>query len=191
MGTFEMDCENMATMDTRTSANSSIDNRYKREECIVALKVYDQCRQQSCLTDEIIGPSRAAVSTSILGHKINEGEIINPPCEATNVTVEDLKLKKIIIVSKKPNPFRRGFWDIELKYVFLYKLVFREANGDVICCVCANSIYTQKITLFGSIGTDIVIASDLLCSMSETLESDPILVAEGKATLAKRLLNLK
>lgn len=50
MGTFEMGCEEsskaVATATTNTSV--SVDTRYKREECIVALKVYDQCRQQSC-----------------------------------------------------------------------------------------------------------------------------------------------
>lgn len=147
-------------------------------------------RQQSCLTDGIIGPARAATCSTVCGERINEGEIINPPCEAANVTAEDLRLKKIIIVSKEPNSFRDGFWDVDLKYVFLYKLVFREANGEVICCVCANSIYTKKVTLFGSIGTDIMIASDLLGSNSETLEADPILVAEGKAIAIKRLQNM-
>lgn len=183
MGTFEMncDCDNISTPNTENTSSNNTNSRYKREECIVALKVYDQCRQQSCLTDGIIGPARAAISTTACGEKINEGEIINPPCEAANVTVEDLKLKKIIIVSKKPNAFKNGFWDIDLKYVFLYKLVFREANGDIICCVCANSIYTKTVTLFGSVGTDIMIATDLLGSISETLESDPILIAEGKA----------
>lgn len=185
MSTFEMNCNcediNTNSTDARTSSTSNTNNRGLKEECIVALKVYDQCRQQSCLTDGIIGPARAAVTTTACGERINEGEIINPPCEAANVTIEDLKLKKIIIVSKEPNPFKNGFWDIDLKYVFLYKLVFREANGDIICCVCANSIYTKRVTLFGSLGTDIMIASDLLGPVGDTLEADPILIAEGKA----------
>jgi len=184
MGTFEMDCNDNsinAVNPCEINTSSNVNNRYLREECIVALKVYDQCRQQSCLTYEILGPARAASTTTVCGEKINEGEIINPPCEAANVTIEDLKLKKIIIAGKKPNTFKNGFWDIDLKYVFLYKLIFRETNGDIICCVYANSIYTKTVTLFGSIGTDIMIATDLLGSISETLEADPILVAEGKA----------
>lgn len=180
MGTFEMNCDS-STVDSDTREFASVDSRYKREECIVALKVYDQCRQQSCLTDGIMGPARAAVATTACGVRINEGEIINPPCEAANVTVENLKLKKIIIVSKCPNPFKAGFWDVDLKYVFLYKLIFREASGEVICCVCANSIYTKRVTLFGSTGSDIVIASDLLGPITDTLEADPILIVEGKA----------
>lgn len=186
MGTFEMNCNdinraNAESTSADQSAAARLNDRYLREECILALKVYDQCRQQSCLTQNMIGPARAAVATTICGERVNEGEIIYPPCEAANVTIEDLKLNKIIIVSKKPNPFKNGFWDVDLKYVFLYKLIFREANGDIICCVCANSIYTQRVTLFGSIGTDIMMASDFLGNIGDTLEADPILIAEGKA----------
>lgn len=50
MGTFEMNCE-----DTSVTARASVsapvsteNNRGRREECIVALKVYDQCRQLLC-----------------------------------------------------------------------------------------------------------------------------------------------
>lgn len=140
-----------------------------------------QCRQQSCLTDGIIGPARATTCSTICGERINEGEIIYAPCEATSVTAEDFRLKKIVIVGKEQSPFRNGFWDVDLKYVFLYKLVFRETNGEIICCICANSIFTKRVTLFGSIGTDIMIASDLFGSISDVLDGEPIVVAEGKA----------
>ncbi len=33
-----------------------------KQECIIALKVYDSCRQQDCLTACEIGPARAADS---------------------------------------------------------------------------------------------------------------------------------
>lgn len=173
MGTFEMSCEECSKAVSTAGATASVDSRYQREECIVALKVYDQCRQQSCLTDGIIGPARATTCGTICGERINEGEIIYAPCDATNVTVEDFRLKKIVIVGKEPSPFRNGFWDVDLKYVFLYKLVFRETNGEVICCICANSVYNKRVTLFGSIGTDIMIASDLMGSMSDVLDGEP------------------
>ena len=31
-----------------------------KDECIIALKVYDACRQQDCLERGIVGPARAA-----------------------------------------------------------------------------------------------------------------------------------
>jgi hypothetical protein len=36
------------------------DHRRLREERIIALKVYDSCRQQNCLLPAEIGPARAA-----------------------------------------------------------------------------------------------------------------------------------
>lgn len=50
MGTFEMSCEECSKAVSTAGATASVDSRYQREECIVALKVYDQCRQQSCNT---------------------------------------------------------------------------------------------------------------------------------------------
>lgn len=170
MGTFELDCE--ATEATRKKL---------KEECIIALKVYDQCRQQDCLTPELLGPARAACPCVIGDENIAEGDVIDPPSGAAAVTIENLRLKKVIIVSKEPNMFRPGFWDIDLKYVFEYRLTFREADGSVIGSCRANSIYNKKVILFGSVGTDIVLASDLLHQESETLNADPFVLVEGKA----------
>lgn len=178
MATFELkdkDCE--------ANANANLNNRRLREECIIALKVYDSCRQQDCLTYDEIGPARAAECTCIAGEHINEGDVIDPPNEAAAVTIDKLKVKKIIIVEKEPNPFRNGFWDIDLKYVFEYRLTFREADGSVIGSIKANSIFNKKITLFGSVGSDLVISTDLLkgCNDSTTLDSDPFILVEAKA----------
>lgn len=181
MGNFQLeeerDCnEVMGAEDVQGSFNR------ERNECIVALKVYDQCRQQDCLTHSLIGPARAAETVCIGGETIHEGDIINPPNNAAAVTIERLRLKKVIIVEKEPNAFRPGYWDIDLKYVFVYRLVFREADGEVIGApIKANSIFNKKVTLFGSIGTDLVISSDLFCRESETLDSDPFIFVEGKA----------
>jgi hypothetical protein len=70
-----------------------------------------------------------------------------------------------------------------LKYVFEYRLTFREADGNIIGAVKANSIYNKKVTLFGSIGSDLVIATDLYQSHggSNTLDSDPFILVEAKA----------
>jgi hypothetical protein len=93
-----------------------------------------------------------------------------------------LKIKKIIIVDKKPNPFKNGFWDIDLKYVFEYRLTFREADGTVIGCLRANSIFNKRITLFGSIGSDLAFSTDLFRHMGDsTMDSEPFIMAEGKA----------
>ncbi len=176
MGVFELDrnCEE--------NGNVS-DLRRLREECIVALKVYDSCRIQDCLTSDDIGPARAAVTTVLGNQTIMEGDIIDPPDNAASVSIEHLKVKKVIVIGKEPNPFKNGFWDITLKYVFIYKLTFREADGEVIGSICANSIFTKKITLFGSIGSDIVVSTDLFSCLHEShdIDADPFVLTESKA----------
>lgn len=116
---------------------------------------------------------------------IQEGDIIIPPTNAASVSIENLRVKRVIVADKEPNPFKNGFWDITLKYVFVYMLVFREADGTIIGGICANSIFTKKVTLFGSIGTEISISTDLFCnnsgSSTSDLNSDPFVLVESKA----------
>lgn len=182
MGAFELnnDC---------TTDNVS-DTRRLKEECIIALKVYDFCRQQDCLTGDVIGPARAAEDKTICGEHICEGEVIDPPPEAASVSIDKLKVKKVIVVNKRPNAFKNGFWDVDLKYVFVYKLTFREVDGSIIGCIWASSTFTKKITLFGSIGTDIVISTDLFNDQnndSYTLDSDPFILVEANVVAMKRI----
>lgn len=159
------------------------DSKRIKEECLIALKIYDSCRKQDCLTDEQIGPARAAESICIGDDQyIHEGDIIVPPTNAASVTIDRLRIKKIIIVDKEPNPFRNGYWDIDLKYVFEYKLTFREADGCTIGSMKANSIFNKKVTLFGSVGSDLVIATDLFHDTTGGLiEAEPFVMADGKA----------
>lgn len=182
MATFELN--NSYPPPQEQAAADSSDRKRLREECIIALKVYDACRQQDCLTDLELGPARAAETIILDCKEYTEGEIIDPPNNAATVTIDDLRIEKIIIISKEPNPFRSGFWDIDLKYVFKYKLIFREADGSVIGKIWANSIFNKSVTLFGSIGTDIILASDLFNSSpgySTTLNADPFVLVEAKA----------
>ena len=183
--TFEFNNNNCPCEENANNNINNQDNRKIKEECIIAFKVYDSCRQQDCLTANEIGPARAAQNIIIGNEQIQEGEIIDPPSNAAAVTIDNLCVKKIIIVDKSPNPFKNGFWDVDLKYVFKYRLTFREADGTPINSpVCANSIFNKKITLFGSIGSDLVIATDLFRSNindSTTLKAEPFIFVEAKA----------
>ncbi len=143
-----------------------------------------KCRQQDCLTSDVLGPARAECFTHLGNKTIQEGDVIDPPSNAASVSMENLRVKRVIVADKEPNPFKNGFWDLTLKYVFVYTLVFREADGTVIGRVHANSIYTKKVTLFGSIGTDISISTDLFCHHGSNyceLNSDPFVLVESKA----------
>lgn len=150
-----------------------------KEENIITFKIYDSCRSQDCLDYSVIGPARAACPVTIDGRLINEGEVIVPPIQAASVSLECPEIVRIIIVGKSENCFRKGYWDIDLRYVICYKLIFRNANGDVILCVEATSIYNSKVSLFGSEGCDLFLVTDLINS-NGSFEGDPFVLAEGK-----------
>ncbi|MCL2702024.1 MAG: hypothetical protein FWE91_00230 [Defluviitaleaceae bacterium] len=155
-----------------------------KQESVIALKIYDSCRQQDCLDEDELGPARCACNQHIGDKCCKEGEIIIAPPSAASVSVEDLRIRRILIVNKRHNPFKRGFWDIDLKYCFEYKLVFREACGREIGSLRAISTFNKMVTLFGSIGSDIVVATDLLRENdgeSPTLSLDPFVLVEAKA----------
>lgn len=165
MGTFEF--------------NNRCDNSGLSNECIMANRVFDQCRLQLCLTPDVLGPSRAAKCTNACNEVFNEGDIIVPPCNAASVMTDNFNLCKILIEKKQPNPFRPGFWDITIKYIFTYTLIFTSVDGCELCRICATSTYTTKLTLFGSVCTDVVMASDL--NRHNTNNSGPFVTVEGKA----------
>ncbi len=75
----------MGTFELVEGQNQNLDPRRLREECIVALKVYDSCRQQDCLTEAEIGPARAAEDVCINGEHMKEGDVIDPPNDAGSV----------------------------------------------------------------------------------------------------------
>ena len=164
------------------SAGAAYDHRRLREENLIVFKIYDSARKQECLDYQILGAARAAEEVMIHGHRICEGDIITPPCDAASVSIDKLRLKKVLIVDKQPNCFKKGYWDIEVKFVFEYKLVFREANGCIIGSIKANSIYNKKMTMFGSEGADFFMATDMFMGEGDNmLGRQPFVNVEAKA----------
>ena len=177
MGVFEFDLSARNCCDN--SNNNS--NTGAGETCIIAQKIFDQCRIQKCLTADILGPARAArANGNSCNDMLCEGDIIVPPCNAADVSVRDLELENIEILRKKPNPLQDGCWDLELKYVFHYTLEFRRADGCFIGCIPATNSYNLRVTLFGSTEADVTTATDLYdcCGNSN---GGPFAIAEGKA----------
>ncbi len=174
MGAFELD--NNVTI----QAESRCAQQQQREECVIAQKIFDQCRIQKCLTPAILGPARAARNVPTCNEMLCEGDIIVPPCNAASVSIRNLELEKIEILSKRRNPFKSGCWDIELKYVIYYDLEFRRADGTCIGCIGAVSNYTLKVTLFGSDESEVTVASDLYGPCGSPV-GGPFVNVEGKA----------
>jgi len=149
-------------------------------ENLITFKIYDICRQQDCLDFDDIGPARAAEDTTLGQEIISEGDIIIPPHDAASVSMEELHIKRIMIVDKRPSCFRKGYWDVELKYVMGYDLVFRGADAKVKHRVKAFSIFNRKVTLFGSEGCDLFVSTDLF-GRDGMFEAMPFIMAEAKA----------
>ena len=158
-----------------------VDQQRIKDECIIAQKVYDSCRRQNCLTPTELGPARAACQHEAGESKYEEGEVIHPHHNATSVTMDDVKIKKIKVVDKQPSPFRQGYWDVDIRFVFEYRLTFREAGGCKLHHVDATSQFNMKSTLFGSTGADLVIGTDLYKGAGETFSAAPFIWVEAKA----------
>ena len=183
MPTFDIfNCSSNNNNEAVGGVTGSAGNKVK-DECIIAFKVYDFCRMQECLTADNFGPARAAADSTYCDRTVSEGDVIVPPSATSSVTIENLSVQRVVIVNKTPNPFRPGYWDIDLKYVFCYRIVFHDVNGNEICNVNAQNSYNSRMTLFGSIATETLISSDIFGGTGESadLPADPFVIVESKA----------
>jgi hypothetical protein len=72
-----------------------------------------------------------------------------------------------------------------------YRLTFREVDGTVIECVKAYSVYNTRVSLFGSVGNDLVVATDLLRKFTDktTFEAGPFVYVEAQAVSLNASIN--
>lgn len=157
------------------------DTRHVKDEWVIAHKVYDSCRRQNCLTYKELGPARIVDHGHGVPEGFSEGGIIRPMCDAATVAMENVRIKEIQVVDKQPSPFRNGFWDVNIKYVFEYVLTFREAGGRILGSVDATSVFNMKAALYGSVGADLVIGTDFGTGAGETFAAAPFIWVEAKA----------
>lgn len=140
-------------------------------EPILALKIYDSCRHKICLGHSELGPARAADGV----------EPIVPPAGAGFAHIENLVVRRITIASKTPSPFRSGFWDMEIRYVFDYDLRFTATDGAPLNVVRATNSFTRRCSLFGSVGAEITIATDIFNNAETIMGGEPFVMVEAKA----------
>jgi hypothetical protein len=107
-----------------------------KDECIIAFKVYDQCRQQDCLKDLTAVVTIPAGTTSV--------ELVSQPTITS------------IVTSKIESIIRKGYYDVTITYTFAYTLSF---NGGL--PVAATSTFIKVVELFGSEGQNVSVYSDL------------------------------
>jgi hypothetical protein len=113
--------------------------------------------------------------------KLKHDTPVKPPEGSASVSLDNLTISKISVLNKQPSPFRPGYWDVDVKFEFEYCLIFRCASGEIICEIKAKSFYKMKTTLFGSLGSDLVIGTDLYIGKTSTFLAAPFIWVEAKA----------
>jgi len=141
-----------------------------RTEPILALKIYDSCRYRNCLTPSDLGPALS------MG-----GEPVRPPENAHSVSIEDLRISHIMILTKERSKFKKGYWEIEIQYDFDYHLRYVSRAGVEIGTIPATNSFTQRCSLFGSKGAEVSIATDLIAGGITSLGGEPYVIAEARA----------
>jgi len=142
-----------------------------KSEPILAMKIYDSCRYKVCLSPSELGPAL----------DVEYGVPIVPPDNAQTVSIENLNINRIVILSKTPSPFRKGFWDAEIQYVFCYDLRFVGQGGMEIEKIPATNSYVQRVSLFGSVGSEVTVATDIFGGIHSSMGGEPFLIAEARA----------
>ncbi|MDR2182748.1 MAG: hypothetical protein LBE55_01100 [Clostridiales bacterium] len=142
-----------------------------RTEPILALKIYDSCRNKNCLTPSDLGGPALSMG----------GEPILAPDEAQSVRIEDLTIGRISILSKQRSDFRKGYWDIDIQYDFDYTLRYVSRGGTEIGTTPATNSFTQRLSLFGSLGAGVAIATDIIAGGITGLGGEPFVLAEARA----------
>ena len=139
-------------------------------EPLLALKIYGSCRHKNCLGIGDVGPARS-----------DDGNPIVPPHDAKSVTIENLHVRRIVIAKKEANALKPGFWNLVISYIFDYDLHFSGDDGEHIQTHQATNSFTRRVTLFGSTGAEITIATDLFSHGETTMGGEPFVMAEAKA----------
>ena len=146
-----------------------------RSEPLLALKIYDSCRHKNCLGPSDIGPARYVEGTH------QAGRPVVPPEDARSVSIEDLRVRRIVIASKEPSKFKDGYWNLEIRYVFDYHLRFMGNDGVHLETIPATNSFTRRLSLFGSVGAEITMATDLFKNAETIMGGEPFVMVEAKA----------
>lgn len=140
-----------------------------KDECLIAFKVYDQCRHQDCLKDL---PSYTAAAPAVP---------VDPPDTAVSVEIIPASLAiSSIGTTKAKNLIRKGYYDITVTYGCSYDLIFRDSTGAQIGLpVAATSSCTKAVELFGSEGQDVSLFSEVFADLQLSGLTAPFSLVEA------------
>ena len=180
-----------------------------RNECIVAQKVYDQCRSQGCIKQGpvisnekceciIVNPEYC---THNFGRIIWPGKPIRLPewVKSIKYLSNSFQTKSITVLNIMPSPLK-GYWDICIEFIFDFKLqLFGECMTpiEIICrpCdhhvsndpestknyLCCSSVYVKQVTLFGTKEDAPMVASDILPQQDYNYNNSPHVLVQARA----------
>jgi hypothetical protein len=85
-------------------------------------------------------------------------------------------------MKKEPSLLKKGYWDMDIQYVFAYELKFFGPEGKPMGTVNATNTFNHRRCLFGSIGQEISLFTDLLGG-HESISGggSPFVMVEAKA----------
>jgi len=152
-----------------------------RIEPILAHKIYDSCKAQDCAAVVAYATKPVCINEK----HIQVGDVLPVPHGVGTVEIENLILKDAIITNKKPAPFKMGYWDVEVKFIFEYDLIYKNCDHEIMLCVRAFSNFTKRYHLFGSIGVDTTTASDFFGYTNVSATGEPFAMTQAKAIALK------
>lgn len=191
------------------AACSVSNNCFPQNVCINVPKIFDQCRLQLCLTKEDIGPARLYIENNSCGCSgcssncgsnhgsscgggcqdngcNNSNPIVVPPANAVSVTVDNFKIKDITVINKQKSKLCNNYWNIAIKFTFVYNLTFYNSDSCEISCVKAYNNYTAKTSLYGGDDIDKVTYNEI-CNLTNC--EGPFVSAEASAIALAATLN--
>lgn len=179
-----------------------------QKECILAKKIYDQCRFQDYVR---IGPVISAekneciilhpeIGRSSFGGIVWPGKPVRFPKWVKKIRCADgsFKPERITISSITPSPLK-GLWDISIEFVFVFKLLlFGEYNTpiQIVCCpngsnvpeqshtketLTCSATYILQTTLSSPPEEEAYIASDILPHQDYSSNASPHVLVQTRA----------
>lgn len=139
-----------------------------KDECLIAFKVYDQCRQQDCLKDLTVADTT--------------GTPIVPDPTAVSAELDPATLAiSSIGTTKTESLIRKGYYDVIITYTFSYNIIFKDSTGATLSTTAATSIYTKVVELFGSEGQNVTMYSEIFADLQASGLTAPFSLVEGNA----------
>ncbi|WOC33082.1 MULTISPECIES: hypothetical protein [Caproicibacterium] len=126
--------------------------RFKEAVCIDAQRVYDSCSAKDCLEDLQVCFTQAK----------------RPVIErAVSVRLRDVEVLTVYL-NMEPVPFNKGFYSIDMTFVFDVSLDVYTAPASCPIVVDGIALFTKKAILYGSDGNVKVFTSDGSCDPTES-----------------------